>query len=151
MLRPLRRLVGLSPAERLLLMRAFAALTATDVALHTSSFQRLIERARSTGASRRHPAMPAEFERAADYAHWLEVASRYHLVRARCLHRSITLHSWLLREGLASELRLGVRKEGAELKAHAWVEVDGTVVSDEPGAITQFTPLAGRLGLGLQA
>jgi hypothetical protein len=144
MLRPLRRLVALSTAERWLLLRAFAALIATDLALHTSSFHGLIARARNAGAPRQHASNREELLRAMAYAHWLEVASRYHLVRARCLHRSITLHSWLLREGLSSELKLGVRKEGDELKAHAWVELDGTVVSDEPGSITQFKPLTSQ-------
>lgn len=145
-LRPLRRLVAISASERRLLVRAFAALTATDLALHTYGFQRLMQRARAAGAAKAHAPGQTDLERAATYAHWLEIASRYHLGRVRCLHRSITLHSWLVREGIASQIRLGVRKEGAELKAHAWVEVNGSVVSDEPGAITQFKPLAGRMG-----
>ena len=128
-----------------MLLRAFAALTTTDIALRIHGFQRLVDDARSAGAPRRRVVGREELLRAMRYAHWLEVASRYHLVGVRCLHRSITLHSWLLREGLPSQIRLGVRKEGSELKAHAWVEVDGYVVSDEPGAITQFKPLMGRM------
>jgi hypothetical protein len=48
----------------------------------------------------------------------------------------------LRREGLPSQLRIGVRKADGALKAHAWVELCGSVVNDDPSAVAVFRPLA---------
>jgi hypothetical protein len=63
------------------------------------------------------------------------------------LQRSLVLNYWLRREGLPSELRIGVRKDGDALKAHAWVELGRHVVNDPVAAVAAFTPLAGSGGL----
>jgi hypothetical protein len=80
--------------------------------------------------------------RAERYAHWLAVASRHHVVRARCLHRSLVLHHWLCQEGVPNQLCIGVRKEGCAMRAHAWVEIDGIAVSEHPAALATFVPLS---------
>jgi hypothetical protein len=80
------------------------------------------------------------------YARWIDIASRWHFMRARCLHQSLLLHQWLGRERLSRNLQLGVYKNGGELRAHAWVEVGGRVVSDHQHAIRRFTPLRGPGG-----
>jgi hypothetical protein len=85
---------------------------------------------------------PEELYRARRYAYWLNIASRHHVVRARCLHRSLVLHHWLRRERMPSDLRIGVRKDNGTLKAHAWVELGGRVVSDSPSAVAAFRLLA---------
>ncbi len=63
-------------------------------------------------------------------------------MRKQCLQRSLVLHRWLRQAGLSSELRVGVRKDGTELKAHAWIELEGQVVNDWPESVAQLTPLA---------
>jgi hypothetical protein len=55
-----------------------------------------------------------------------------------CLTRSLAL-VWLLRgQGLAGELRIGVRREAGEFLAHAWVEHGGTPLNDAPGIARAF-------------
>lgn len=55
-------------------------------------------------------------------AHMVNAADRHGLVHPSCLVKSLTLW-WLLgRQGISSELRIGVRKQGGTLEAHAWVE-----------------------------
>ncbi len=49
---------------------------------------------------------------------------------ATCLSRSLTLWWLLRRQGIESDLRIGVRKQGEGIEAHAWVEIDGSVVSE---------------------
>jgi hypothetical protein len=50
-----------------------------------------------------------------------------------CLDESLALW-WLLgRQGVRSDLRIGVRKDGEKFEAHAWVERDG-VALNEPEA-----------------
>lgn len=57
-------------------------------------------------------------------------AAAWSLHHPTCLHRSLTLW-WLLgRQGIASELRIGVRKEQGRFEAHAWVEYQGMALND---------------------
>jgi hypothetical protein len=98
-----------------------------------------IEDPRATG---RRPVTNDDLRRARRYARHLDRASRHHLVRARCLHRSLVLHRWLRRQGLPSQLRIGVSKSAGAFAAHAWVEMDGLVVNDRALAVYAFTPLA---------
>jgi hypothetical protein len=145
--RLLRRYRALSKADRRLLVRAFVRLIIVDMGLRAFGFRRLVERAgqqcapANRGVDPRDVLDPTGLRRSRCYARWLEVASRYHVVRARCLHRSIALHRWLCEEGLPSELRIGVLKDGGELKAHAWVELGGHVVNDPPRSVEAFVPL----------
>jgi hypothetical protein len=44
-------------------------------------------------------------------------------MNAQCLARALAAHAMLRRRGIVSRLCLGVAREGAELAAHAWVEV----------------------------
>jgi hypothetical protein len=62
-------------------------------------------------------------------------------LRTNCLDRALAL-SWLLASGgIASTLRIGVRKtSGDTLAAHAWVEHDGAVLLDE--IASDYLPLA---------
>jgi hypothetical protein len=47
-----------------------------------------------------------------------------------CLPRSLTLWWILRRYGIESELRMGVRRDGEHIVAHAWVVCYGTVIGD---------------------
>ena len=133
-----RRAATLDADDRRLLLAAYASLLLTDVALRALGFRRLMARV-PAAAERRVPA--AQHRRAGRFAYWLEVASRRHFVRARCLHRSLALHYWLRRKGLPSHLRIGVRKADGELLAHAWVEMEGAIVNDAASGIAVFAVL----------
>lgn len=137
MVKRLRRYWSLPLAERVLLARAFAYLWVLTVALRLFGFRALIQRAPSADG----PSTDKGLQRARGYAGLIERASRYHVVRARCLQCSLALHYWLRREGLPSELRIGVRTAAGTLQAHAWVELDGVPVGDTDGSIAPFTPL----------
>ena len=138
----LRRFLALPPADQGLLIRAFISLGVVDIALRLAGFQWVMRRARSVSQSSSPHVDAQALSRARRYAHWLSCASRNHIVRARCLHRSLVLHRWLRQENLPSILRIGVRKEGDDLKAHAWVELAGQPVNDPPSAVAPFTLLA---------
>ena len=63
-------------------------------------------------------------------AHMVNAADRHGLFHPSCLVKSLTLW-WLLgRQGISSRLRIGVRKEGGNLEAHAWVEREGTALNE---------------------
>ena len=56
--------------------------------------------------------------------------------RDSCLRRALVL-GYRVREARPT-LRIGVAREGEEIRAHAWIEVDGRVVGDESG---EYAPL----------
>lgn len=81
-------------------------------------------------------------------------AARRGLFRPTCLVRSLALADLLGRHGLkGAEIRIGVRQPWGEaagaqattgsLEAHAWVELDGTILGDDPRQARRFTPLGG--------
>lgn len=88
-------------------------------------------------------AMPADVVgrvRRADAA--LRRAERLLPRRPSCLVRALALAELLARAGVPGSLiRLGVRRDGEAMDAHAWVELDGRVVGDDPRVARRFTPL----------
>ena len=119
--------------------RAWLWLLWMDLVLRVLPLQRVLGRA--AGPTEAPAVRESDVRRARTYASVIELAARHHLIRARCLHRSLVLASWLRREGLSSALRMGVRKETDGIAAHAWVEVGGAVVNDYPEAVARFVPL----------
>lgn len=75
----------------------------------------------------------------------LDRALRYGVVRPACLVRSIALARLLATFGVTdAQIRLGVRRTGAaagDVNAHAWVELDGRVIGDDPRHTRRFTPI----------
>ena len=62
--------------------------------------------------------------------HMVNAADRLGLVHPSCLAKSLTLW-WLLgRQGIPSQLRIGIRKEAEKFEAHAWVERDGAALNE---------------------
>jgi hypothetical protein len=47
-----------------------------------------------------------------------------------CLEISLALWWLLARQGIASDLRVGIRKYGEKFEAHAWVECGGATLND---------------------
>ena len=72
---------------------------------------------------------------------WVNLAANRPFPWARCLQRSLALCLWMERKGYQPQLRIGVRKEGKELKAHAWVEFGGQVINDDPKRLLDFASL----------
>jgi hypothetical protein len=133
-----RRLFG---ADGFALVEALTRLIAVDTRLRRGGFRHVIERAQRQIASSPTGSHAGDVARARRYAGLLQIASRAPFPRARCLHQSLALYLWLRDDGVASVLRIGVRKDGGVLRAHAWVELDGQVVNDLPASVGEFTPL----------
>lgn len=62
----------------------------------------------------------------------VNAAARHGWGQPTCLEKSLALWSLLRQQGTPSSLRIGARKAGGKLEAHAWVERDG-VALNEPG------------------
>jgi hypothetical protein len=60
------------------------------------------------------------------------------LGKDQCLVRSLVLQWMLARRGIASTLRLGVRRENGRMFAHAWVERAGEPVNDSAELVRDY-------------
>jgi hypothetical protein len=133
----------LSCPERGAFLAAMWLLPLTALGLRWLGFRRWqIVLARST----RLPGLRAtgdmgdQASQAQDIARMVRVAARYGPCPATCLHQSLTLWWLLRRRGIASTLRIGVRKEANRLEAHAWVERLGIAVSEAEDPYLRFVP-----------
>lgn len=70
----------------------------------------------------------------------VKTASRHTIGRSTCLTRSLCLVWLLQRRGVPNALRIGVQLSDGQLAAHAWVEVDGVPVNDDPEIGARFHP-----------
>jgi hypothetical protein len=59
----------------------------------------------------------------------VHAAARHSVFRPSCLEESLVLWYLLGRQGIASQLRIGIRKEDGKFGAHAWVERNGEALN----------------------
>jgi len=127
----LRRFSALERPAQSLFLRAIVLLPIVAVSLRWRGFratQAMLERFVSNGSPSQDS---AELDsRAALTAHMVSVADRTGLVNPSCLAKSLTLWWLLMRQGIAAELRIGIRKENEKMAAHAWVERKGVALNE---------------------
>jgi Transglutaminase-like superfamily len=128
-----RRLLGLTPRERRLLLFAWLLFLLVDLALLLCPVTLLLPRRKATGTG----AARVPVERLA----WLvRVAGRHGWRRAGCLQEAIVL-AWLLhRAGVPANVRIGVARRAGVLQAHAWLEHGGATILEAPDGVT-YEPL----------
>jgi len=130
----LRRFNALERRARGLFLRAAVLLPLIGFGLRFCGFrktQALLERFLSSPDRLSEPA-------ALECTEWtvrmVRAAVRHGVGHPTCLEESLALW-WLLgRQGIASELRIGVRKQNQKFEAHAWVERHRTALN-EPEAL----------------
>lgn len=129
----LRRFRKLEPEARRIFLRAAILLPLFALSLRVRGFgstQASLQRFLTAANQKTNTDQEA---RAALTARMVRAAVHHGLGRPSCLEESLALW-WLLgRRGIASQLRIGIRKENAQLEAHAWVEFEG-VALNEPEA-----------------
>lgn len=140
--RKLRRALSLPPQDWRRLWQAWWLLVGVDLGLRLLPFRRvqawLVETPQCAA-----PLPPEQAQAVIEHTAWLvDVARRYHPARYTCLRRALVLQRLLYREGVATQLRFGVRKEGGQLQAHAWLEFQGQPVGDPEALTGRFVPLA---------
>jgi len=135
----LAALAALPREERRLLRQIWFSFLLADVGLRLSplsSVQRLLAwRFRRIPAAGAGSLGPSGLERLVD------LAARHHVRPMGCLRRSLVLQALLKGHGLATDLRIGVRKEGDRLQAHAWLEQAGQPLFEPPETRDRFAPL----------
>jgi Transglutaminase-like superfamily len=73
-------------------------------------------------------------------AHLEAVTAANLFFRTSCLEHSLVLCRMLRQRGMNADLRIGARKEGNRFEAHAWVELDGSVVDGSGSDHLHFVP-----------
>jgi len=69
-------------------------------------------------------------------------AARHSPVPSTCLERSLVLWWFLARQGIATQFRIGVRKDGEKFAAHAWVERDGAGIGEPESSHLHYAAFA---------
>lgn len=130
MLSSLRRWLRLPPPERRQTARAALSLLRAKAFSRASSIQRA--HLAALAADDTPPEEPAtnRLLLARDYARAVDRAARGLPFSTSCLERSLALRRLLRGQGLATDLRIGVRRSPDGLTAHAWLELSGTVLND---------------------
>jgi hypothetical protein len=132
--RKISKFLALSPGQRWLLVQTLFLLPLTAAALRLLSFRRVSATLASLSprAGRKAPDDgPETLSQVRTTARMVNLAARHGFFNASCLHRAMILWWLLRRQGIASDLRFGVRKKVGEVQAHAWVEYGGNPLDDE--------------------
>jgi hypothetical protein len=81
-------------------------------------------------------------ERLARIAIAVDRVSRFGVFRPTCLVRAVALERQIRGANAGpAVVRVGVAQVAGELLAHAWIELEGQVIGDEPSHVRRFTPL----------
>ncbi|HEY4839568.1 MAG TPA: lasso peptide biosynthesis B2 protein [Candidatus Acidoferrales bacterium] len=142
-----QRFRKLSGSQKNNLLWAMVLLPITSAALRLLGFQRwksmlAIAIPREIPST---PVVPEALQDARDAAKMVSAAAREGIFRAKCLEKSTVLWFLLHRKRLPAELRIGVRQAAKGFEAHAWVEVQGTIVNDTEDARQGYVPFSGNI------
>jgi len=127
------RFSRLGSAERGVFLHAMMALPLASLALRVFGFRRtqqMLTRLSPGELASQGAISEAAMERARLTARMVDAAAREGWPHARCLERSLVAWWLMRRQCVPTQLRIGVRQEGGDLRAHAWVEVSGVVLND---------------------
>jgi hypothetical protein len=126
-MRRLANFLALARSDRILFIQALVVLWGITIALSLLPFTMVLRL--SNVRRRRFPAPGLTMERIAGS---VLTVSRY-VPRSTCLTRALAARALLALKGHASLLQLGVARANRHgIRAHAWVECDGTVVVGGP-------------------
>ena len=117
-----------------LLGYAVAVLVHVRIALALLPWPRVVKLVREAPADREPHYSVDQLERA------VRRASRA-LPGSTCLAQALVMHRLLSRCGYTSVVRIGVRREGPQFLAHAWVECEGACFPAHDSEIVRYIPL----------
>jgi hypothetical protein len=139
----LRRAAAFQIEDWIVFVRALWILSLAEMAIHFMAPPRVLAWASSVRPGRNPALTEQDILRRA----WLlNVAANFHIVRLKCLARSLALARLLGRNGVAARVRVGVRVDGGTLAAHAWVEWNGRTLNDSEDVHDRFAAFGQALG-----
>jgi hypothetical protein len=145
-----RRWSSLSAQERGIFLRALILPLLVTTSLKTVGFRRTqawLARKNDGAFAASAERTRAEVWRTADL---VRAARKWHIVRSTCLSYSLVLWRLLRRQGIDSDVRIGVRRGmSGEVEAHAWIEWNGEVLNDCADVAAHYVPFSGAISTGL--
>ena len=128
------RLSGHRAADYATMAECVVIALAIELGLRLTSVATLLARLDRISPSRWNPLPPSY--RLDQFA-----AAVYRLlpIRSTCLRESLVLYALLRRRGAAPTLCLGVKKDGGQLAAHAWIECAGLMTNGDQTAFQKLT------------
>src|SRR6266446_3252198 len=127
----LRRFSALPRPAKGLFLRAVVLLPLLTVSLRVRGFaatQRFLQK--FITPKKNNSPVTAVGSCAALTSRMVLAAARNSPIPSTCLERSLALWWLLACQGIATQFRIGVRKEGEKFAAHAWVERDGAAIGE---------------------
>jgi Transglutaminase-like superfamily len=137
----LHRFSALPPPAKLLFLRAVLLLPLLSLSLRLGGFrstQRFLQK--RLGRAQKVSRNSAAESRVALTSRMILAAARNSPIPSTCLERSLCLWWLLARQGVATQFRIGVRKDREKFAAHAWVECDGIAVGEPQAPHLHYTP-----------
>ena len=149
MIRTTRKFLELPRGERRLLLEALVLLPLMTLGLKTMGLRRsLLLLARcGVGASGYEPEAGFARHRALRTGALVRAAAAHGPVRGSCLAHSLTIWWLLRRQGVQAALRIGIRRCGEGLQAHAWMEHRGCALNPDADDEGRFLPFGEGRGL----
>ena len=137
----LRRFKELPAPARWIFLRAAVLLPWVALKLKRSGFQSARKSLLQGPAKESNPLNEGEFaRRVALTARMVRAAARHGMGSPSCLEESLVLLHLLRRQGIAAQLRIGVKKNAAKFEAHAWVECGGAVLNEVDALHDHYAP-----------
>ena len=144
------RWTSLSGHERGIFSRAFILLPLVTISLKTIGFRRT--QAWLALKTFRAFAPPVEQTRSEVWrtTHLVRSARKWQILHGTCLSHSLVLWRLLRRQGIDSDIRIGVRRgTSGGVEAHAWIEWNGEVLNDCADVAARYIPFSGAIPTGL--
>ena len=130
----LRRFSALPGPAKVLFLRAVVLLPLLTLSLRVRGFgatQRFLQK--FTASTKNGTPVAAAESLVVLTTRMVLAAARNSPIPSTCLERSLSLWWMLARQGIATQFRIGVRKDDEKFAAHAWVERNGVAIG-EPDA-----------------
>jgi hypothetical protein len=128
-----------SLGDWLMLAQSWCLLLAFDLGLRALPFPRVQAFAAPGVPRARRALMPPDIQRVRRF---VDIAARHHVHPMTCLRRALVLQRMLRARGADAQLRIGVRRDGGALEAHAWVECEDQVIGQPEIVAERYAQLA---------
>ena len=135
----LRRFNALPSPAKGLFLRAVLLLPFLTLSLRLRGF-RATQRFLQKSLAAANVDLPEEMvkQRVANASRMVLAAAHICPIRSTCLERSLCLWWLLARQKIATQFRIGVKKDGEKFSAHAWVERNGEAIGEPDASHLHF-------------
>jgi hypothetical protein len=132
-----RRFAQLPARDKALLLRAAGYVLLARLALWMLPYRRTRALVDTLSRGRPHRTLTPPARTA-----WAVEATAARIPQASCLTQALAAEVMLRRQGHAPDLHIGIAKDRQAFEAHAWLELDGSVLigGHDLGRYTRLTP-----------